>query len=98
MRGWAAGVIVVLGALLVLTGLAALVLRAIWPPNSSNTTVGVPPTVGTTWRGADGRLVRAARAMSEAERLIFWGILLLVLGAIAAGAIGINLTANAGNH
>jgi hypothetical protein len=98
MRAWTAGVIVVLGALLVLTGLAALVLRALWSPPNSSSTVGVAPAPGTTWRGADGRLVRAARAMGEAERLIFWGVLLLLLGAVAAGAIGINLTANAGNH
>jgi hypothetical protein len=91
-------VIVVLGALLVLTGLAAVVIRALWPATNSNATVAVPPTVGTTWRGADGRLVRAARGMTEAERLVFWGVMLLVLGAIAAGAIGINVSANAGNH
>lgn len=45
-----------------------------------------------------GRLVGAVRRMPEADRLIAWGILLLVLGAVAAGAISFNLGANAGTQ
>jgi hypothetical protein len=33
--------------------------------------------------------------LEAAERLIIWGTLLLVLAAVAAGAIGFNLGANA---
>jgi hypothetical protein len=45
-----------------------------------------------------GRLLVAVRRMPEADRLIAWGILLLVLGAVAAGAISFNLGANAGTQ
>jgi hypothetical protein len=96
MRAWTAGVVVVLGTLLVLAGFAALVIRALWP-STAGSNVGVAPTPGTTWRGADGRLVRAARAMTEAERLIFWGFLLLLLGAVAAGIVVLNVSANTGH-
>ncbi|WP_213454477.1 hypothetical protein [Rhizomonospora bruguierae] len=44
------------------------------------------------------RLLAAVRRMPEADRLIAWGILLLVLGAVAAGAISFNLGANAGTQ
>ena len=49
-----------------------------------------PPTPATPARGTGpfGRL-------EAAERLIAWGIVLLVLAAVAAGAIGFDLGANA---
>jgi hypothetical protein len=87
---------VVLGTLLVLAGATVVVLRALGSPlatpDSAEATTEVAPT------GTGTRLVRAARTLPGPDRLIGWGVLLLVLGALAAGAIGINLNAVAGNR
>lgn len=94
MRDWIAGSMAVLGTLLVLAGAVIIVLRAMAPgaaaaqPAAAET---APATPGT-------RLVRAVRDMPAADRLICWGIVLLVLGAVAAGAISFNLGANAGTR
>jgi uncharacterized membrane protein len=92
MRGWIAGAMSVLGVLLVLAGAGAVVLRTLSTPASADATSEVTPAGGRT------RLVRAMRDMPDSYRLICWGVVLLVLAAIAAGAIGINLDANAGTR
>ncbi len=90
MRDWIAGAIGVLGALLVLGGAATILSRA-WfnrPPAEEQSTSTTPSyTVGDV----RGRLAR----LSPPERLIAWGAVLLVLAAIAAGAIGFTLGAAA---
>jgi hypothetical protein len=55
---------------------------------------GVPPVpaAATPAQTASGRPVFRLEA---AERLIVWGIVLLVLAAVSAGAIGFDLSANA---
>ena len=111
MRDWVAGVMLVLGTLLVLAGAAVVVLKALGaspagepaeqaaaqqprdsaaqqPPDSA---AQQPP--GST---ATGRAFGLARRIPAAERLICWGIILLVLAAIAAGAMAFGLSANAG--
>jgi hypothetical protein len=90
MRDWIAGAIGLLGALLVLGGAATILSRA-WfnrPPAEE------PPTAPTPAYGVTNVAGRLAR-MSPPERLILWGALLLVLAAIAAGAIGFSLGAAA---
>ncbi|OLB77476.1 MAG: hypothetical protein AUI14_16215 [Actinobacteria bacterium 13_2_20CM_2_71_6] len=89
MRDWIAGAIGILGALLVLGGSATILSRA-WfnrPPAEE------APTAPTTYGVGEvrGRLMR----LSPPERLIGWGALLLVLAAVAAGAIGFDLGAAA---
>ena len=107
MQDWIAGAMAVLGTVLVLGGFAVVVLRGmdggtpparagVNPPVAGDeaTTVLQPvskPSVVT-------RFAQAVRRMPEADRLIAWGILLLLLGAIAAGAISFEFGANAGTN
>lgn len=94
MRDWIAGSMAVLGTLLVLAGAVIIVLRAVGPgarPEQPATAQAEPDKPGA-------RLVRAVRDLPAADRLICWGIVLLVLGAVAAGAISFNLGANAGTR
>jgi hypothetical protein len=42
------------------------------------------------------RLGTALGKLGEGHRLIAWGVLLLVLAAVAAGAVGFNLNAQTG--
>jgi hypothetical protein len=89
MRDWIAGAIGLLCALLVLGGAATILSRA-WfnrPPAEEPTTSSTSYGVGEI----KGRLAR----LSPPERLIAWGAILLVLAAIAAGAIGFSLGAAA---
>ena len=90
MRDWIAGAIGLLGALLVLGG-AATILSKAWfnRPPAEEAPPSSTPSYGVTQ--VAGRLAR----LSPPERLIAWGALLLVLAAIAAGAIGFTLGAAA---
>ena len=108
MRDWIAGAMTVLGTLLVLSGAAIIILRA-WSsrpetvegadptatpatmPASASATV---PASATAPRAAE-RGANALFRLGPPDRLILWGILLLVLAAIAAGAIGFELGASA---
>jgi hypothetical protein len=92
MRDWIAGAMSVLGVLLVLAGAGAIVLRAFAAPSAADATAEVAPA------GTRTRTMRAIRDMPAADRLILWGVVLLVLAAIAAGAIGIRLDATAGTR
>lgn len=90
MREFTAGTMTVLGALLVLAGLAVIVLGAVSAPGDPDATTEVAPA------GTGTRLVRAAREMpASAFRLFLWGVVLLALAAIASGAIGIEVKAAA---
>ncbi|TMM32589.1 MAG: hypothetical protein E6F99_27065 [Actinobacteria bacterium] len=90
MRDVIAATIAALGTVLVLGG-AAIILRRAWfnrPPAEEASTSSTPSyTVGDP----RSRLMR----LSPPERLIAWGVVLLVLAAIAAGAIGFTLGAAA---
>jgi len=102
MRDWIAVIMAVLGVLLVLAGGTLLVLNAlaagaprpaITPAGPDETTGEVPvvaPTAGPAKPPVTARLTDAARRLPAADRLIGWGIVLLVLAAIAAGAITFN--------
>jgi hypothetical protein len=110
MRDWIAVIITVLGVLLVLAGATLIVLRALAPssldpvgsspasapssPADESTTQ--VPVVTPTPAPVSARLVGAVKSPSPADRLIFWGIILLVLAAIAAGAITFDLGAAGG--
>ncbi len=97
MRDWIAGAMTVLGTLLVLSGAAIIILRA-WSgakpavaADATDTELVPAATVETPQERGARSLIRLA----PPDRLIAWGILLLVLAAIAAGAIGFQLGASA---
>lgn len=94
MQDWIAGAMAVLGVLLVLGGGSVIVLKAM----ATESSPGTPPVEPDTPVPATTRLVNAVRGMPAADRLIGWGIVLLVLGAVAAGAIAFNLDAGAGTR
>lgn len=105
MRNWIAGAMTVLGTLLVLGGAVTIILRAWWKPAAE----AAQPAPAPAPSGADlfgtaptqpVPTVEAKRPtlfgqLDAPERLIAWGIVLLVLAAVAAGAIGFNLGASA---
>jgi len=102
MRNWIAGAMTVLGTLLVLSGGGTIVLRAWLRPaagtglagtgESGTTTAAVPERPALAPDEPSGRLFGR---LGPPDRLIAWGILLLVLAAVAAGAIGFQFGANA---
>jgi hypothetical protein len=108
MRNWVAGVMLVLGALLVIAGAVVLVLKAqiAGPPRPA--AEGGPGGEGGRVDGDTGstrgapmaerarRLGTVVGRLGEGHRLIAWGVLLLVLAAVAAGAVGFNLNAQTG--
>jgi hypothetical protein len=99
MRDWITGVTAVLGVLMVLGGATILVLRALatTPKTPVNDDTTVTPAGAAATTGTPARLVRAARQLPDADRLIAWGLGLLVLALIAAGAISFNFSAQAGD-
>ncbi|OLE26608.1 MAG: hypothetical protein AUG44_12445 [Actinobacteria bacterium 13_1_20CM_3_71_11] len=89
MRDWIAGAMTVLGTLLVFSG-AAIIISRTWfnrPPAEEAT--APTPAYGVSEK------TKSLMRLSPPDRLIAWGILLLVLAAIAAGAIGLEFGANA---
>ena len=101
MQDWIAVIMAVLGVLLVVSGGTLLVFTALAAggakPSAATaspdeTTGEVPLVQSTSGRRAPvtARLGDAARRLPSADRLIGWGIVLLVLAAIAAGAITFN--------
>ena len=98
MRDWVAGAMLVLGILLVLGGAAVVVLNALRPSNTADPaepTQEVPSAGALPATGRSG-LVGAVRRLPDGHRLIAWGVVLLVLAALAAGAIVFDLSAKAG--
>jgi hypothetical protein len=98
MRNWIAGVMTVLGSLLVLAGGAVVAIRAATPDRDEPEHVPVSQPameVGTVARSPQSRVLGVARRVTAADRLIAWGIVLLVLAAVTTGAISFNLGASA---
>lgn len=103
MRNWIAGIMTALGSLLVLAGAVVFALKAAAPPESADDHAHVPVhrpamEVGVPPVSATERLLRAARRAAPADRLIGWGVVLLLLAAITAGAIAFNLGASAASR
>ncbi|GAA1506457.1 hypothetical protein GCM10009827_020250 [Dactylosporangium maewongense] len=106
MRDWIAVIIAVLGVLLVLAGATLILLRALPARPAPAPAAGPSPSVLSS-DGSDtsdlspavpvgARISSAWKEPTAADRLIFWGVILLVLAAIAAGAITFNLGAAGG--
>ena len=90
MRSAIAIIMAILGTILVLSGGAALWASAVVRPGG--TEASTPP--GSKLDRAAGTLAR----LPAPDRLIIWGVVLLALSAVAAGAITISLAATAGNR
>ena len=84
MQNWIAGLLAVLGTLLVLAGGTIVALHNLTPAQPTDPSAGRPT------------LVARLRALGGGDRLLLWGVILLVLAAIAAGALSFNLGASAG--
>jgi hypothetical protein len=89
MQDFIAALLAALGAILVIAGATVTALKPVAAEQptgfSSETTTPV-----SGWK-------KFIRRVDGAERLIVWGIVLLVLASIAAGAISFNFGAAAGS-
>jgi hypothetical protein len=95
MRSAIAIIMAVLGTVLVLSGAAALWASAlVRPASAGDVGTGDATTVERT-RKLD-RTVDVVHRIPGPERLITWGVVLLALSAVAAGAITFSATATAG--
>ena len=90
MRSAIAIITAMLGVVLVLGGAGALWASAL---TRHGGTYGEPEPTLTRWQ----RTVDAAAKVPGPERLILWGVVLLTLGAVAAGAITLSVNVSAGN-
>jgi hypothetical protein len=110
MRDWIAVIVAVLGVLLVLAGAVLFVLQALperrlapapvapVADNADTVVVDAPPAPpAPPVEPLGSRLIGAVKSPTPADRLIFWGIMLLVLSAIAAGAISFDFGAKGGS-
>ena len=83
MRDFIAVLFAVLGSLMVLAGATITVVKTIAPVHVDETQPG-------------NALVKRFRRLNGADRLVLWGIIVLLMAAIAAGAISFNFGAEAG--
>lgn len=88
MRGAIVLIMAVLGVVLVLSGVAALWGSALVGPRTDGAETGTPSRMERSLKMV-GRLPTPAA-------LIQWGVVLLALAAVAAGAISFSVTASAG--
>jgi hypothetical protein len=89
MRSAIAVIMAILGVILVLSGAAALWASALARPARDDLDA-------TTQVSRVDRSVSALSRLPAPDRLITWGVILLALSAVAAGAITFSATATAG--
>ena len=106
MQNSIAGAMAVLGVVLVLAGAGAIILKAMRPDEAAET-AGPADSAGTGMADATvvirprpsasspSRLLGVAARFPAADRLIAWGTLLLILAAVAAGAISFHFGVDA---
>jgi hypothetical protein len=82
MQDFIAALLAILGTLLVLAGATVTVLKTVAPVPADGPATG-------------NKMAAWIRRLNGADRLVAWGVVLLVLAAIAAGAISFNLGAAA---
>ena len=85
MRDWISALFAVLGSLLVLAGGTITVVKTIAPEQVDDAEPG-------------NAIVKRFRRLNGPDRLVLWGLALLFLAAIAAGAISFNFGAEAGTR
>ena len=91
MRGIIAVIMAILGTVLVLSGAGAF-----WATALSRTEPA--SDAGQREPGRLDQTVGTLARLPRPERLILWGVILLGLSAVAAGAISVSATATAGNR
>jgi hypothetical protein len=89
MRSAVAVIMAILGVILVLSGAGAF-----WAVALTRTKTETTAEPATRW----GRGLEAAGRLPTPDRLILWGVVLLALSAVAAGAITFSATATAGTN
>jgi hypothetical protein len=103
MRGVIAALMAILGVILVLGGAASLWASAVARSRAGESRGGefragestpATPSAGTRLE----RTLDVAGRLPGADRLITWGVVLLALSAVAAGAITFSATATAGTN
>jgi uncharacterized membrane protein YkgB len=85
MRDWITAMLTVLGSLMVLAGGTITVVKTIAPVHVDETAPG-------------NAILKRFRRLNGADRLVLWGVVLLFLAAVAAGAISFNFGAEAGTR
>ena len=106
MRDWISGAMLVLGTLLVLAGAVVRIAGALGPAAAAPAeTVAPAPAEAVAPApaepapaGRSGRFWAAVRRMPTVDPLIAWGIVLLALAALVAGAVAVNLTGSLGTR
>lgn len=83
----------ILGTALVLSGAASFWAAALARPRAADV-----PDAGNPGPTRGERAVETLSRVPTPERLILWGVVLLALSAVAAGAIQIAASASAGNQ
>src|SRR5690242_18375979 len=88
MRNWIAGAMTVLGVLLIVGGGGIIILRN-WPKLGSDSTDGTGTVAGgefsaTPARTDVARVSSGLRTLGPPERLMGWGVVLLILAAVTA--------------
>lgn len=91
MRGAIAIIMAILGTILVLSGAAALWASVLTRPRVDGPESATPLS-------KVGRTVSAVSRLPAPDRLIVWGVVLLALSALAAGAITFSVAASAGTR
>jgi hypothetical protein len=101
MHTFIAAVMTVLGTALVLAGVAVIIARASAPTGDAPV-AALPPSVEVGAHPAStrqaARLLRLARRVYPSDRLIGWGIVLLLMAAAVAGMIGVDLRVSTTGH
>ena len=90
MRSAVAVIMAILGVVLVLSGAGAFWAVALTRTRTDSGTA----EASTRW----GRGLETAGRLPTPDRLILWGVVLLALSAVAAGAITFSATATAGTN
>ena len=102
MRSIVAAIMAILGTVLVLSGAAAFWAVALNRTDAASAERSASGPVSSPEASPEsGRLNQTAGMLSRLprpERLILWGVVLLGLSAVAAGAISFSATATAGNR
>jgi len=98
MRDWISGAMLVLGTLLVLAGAVVRIAGALGPAAAAPAETVAPAPAEAAPAGRSGRFWAAVRRMPTVDPLIAWGIVLLALAALVAGAVAVNLTGSLGTR
>jgi len=85
MRDWITALLAVLGSLMVLAGATITVVKTTTPVHVDDTAPG-------------NALIKRLRRLNGGDRLLLWGVVVLLLAAISAGAISFNFGAEAGTR